>query len=231
MEEAVPGSPGGLFITFEGVEGAGKTSRSRALCAALESRGFEVVHTREPGGTPVAEGIRSLLLDPGLRVPALAELFLYLASRSANVEDVVLPSLRASRTVVCERFNDATIAYQSAGRGLPEEVVRDCCSFATGGLEPDLTFLLDIDPSVGLARLGRRQGAPDRIEQEELAFHERVRKGYLDLASASPRFRVLDARLPWDEQDSAILGETLLMFRQALPGGPAGIRGEGKEST
>ncbi|NLP04507.1 dTMP kinase [Candidatus Fermentibacteria bacterium] len=198
----------GLFITFEGVEGAGKTRRAGALEALLVSRGQPVVHTREPGGTPAAERIREILLDPGLEIPPVSELMLYLASRAANVQLVIGPALESGKHVVCERFDDATMAYQSGGRGLPAMEVREACRLATGGLVPDLTFILDLDPETGLSRLEGR-GGTDRIEREAPEFHRRVRRAYLELAGASERYRVIDAALPWEEQDSRIAGEVL----------------------
>jgi len=209
--------PGGLFVTFEGVEGAGKTTRSAALAGSLRSIGFEVVHTREPGGPPLAEAIRRLLLDPSLEIPTAAELMLYLASRASNVEHIVRPALAAGGVVICERFNDATEAYQAAGRGLDREFVESACSFATGGLEPDLTVLLDLDPAEGMARLDSRPGGPDRIEREDLAFHARVREEYLSLARRHRRFRVLDASLPGCEIDGIVLGlvEEALRVRES----------------
>jgi dTMP kinase len=207
----------GLFVTFEGVEGAGKTTRSAALSSSLAALGIEAVHTREPGGPPLAERIRDVLLDPSLEVPARAELMLYLASRAANVELVVEPALARGAVVVCERFDDATVAYQAYGRGLDPERVRAACAFATGGLEPDLTILLDLDPEAGMARLATRRGGCDRIEMESLAFHRRVRGGYLEIAGSSPRCVVLDASLPGGELDARILD----IVTRAV-GGPAG---------
>lgn len=202
-----PGSrgPAGFFITFEGVEGAGKTTRSLILADRLRERGMQVVHTREPGGPPLAEKIRHILLDPALEVPPAAELMLYLASRASNVEQVVRPALAGGRVVICERYNDATLAYQTAGRGLDRDLVEAACSFATGGLDPDLTLLLDLDPAAGMARLGSREGGPDRIELEDLGFHERVRREYLSLAAKHGRFRLLDAALPGPGLDDMIL--------------------------
>ncbi|MBD3278769.1 MAG: dTMP kinase, partial [Candidatus Aegiribacteria sp.] len=136
----------GVFITFEGVEGAGKSTRCRNLIDGLKAKGLPVVHTREPGGPEAAERIRSILLDPELKVTPLTELMLYLASRSSNVDLVVRPALNKGITVVCERFSDATYAYQIGGRGLPETEVVQADRLATGGLVPDLTILLDLDP-------------------------------------------------------------------------------------
>jgi dTMP kinase len=195
----------GLFVTFEGIEGAGKTSRCTALADALRRSGVLAAHTREPGGPKVSERIRDILLDPALEVPARTELLLYLASRSANVELVIRPALGAGSHVLCERFSDATVAYQSGGRGLALDEVEEACRVATGGLEPDLTFLLDIEPEVGLGRIDAR-AARDRIEKEELEFHRRVRQAYLDLAArAQGRIVVIDASRPPDGIDSVIL--------------------------
>lgn len=198
----------GLFVTFEGIEGAGKTSRCRALADNLRRRGIEAIHTREPGGPPVSERIRTVLLDPALEVPALTELLLYLASRSANVGLVILPALEAGTHVLCERYSDATVAYQSGGRGLDLPEVEKACSMATGGLVPDLTFLLDLEPEQGLGRLQARSSR-DRIEREELEFHSRVRQAYLDLAARELRMEVLDATLPAGELDALVLGRFL----------------------
>jgi dTMP kinase len=200
---------GGLFITFEGVEGAGKSARSKALCAMMAARGHRAVHTREPGGPPASERVRSILLDPALSIPARAELMLYLASRAANVELVIRPALEAGSHIICERFNDATIAYQSGGRGLPLPDVLRACRFASGGLEPDLTVLLDIDPASSLARLSLRKGGPDRIEREDVEFHRRVRASYLELAGTSDRYMIVDATLPWEVQDRMVAGRVL----------------------
>ena len=163
MSKLDAGYPG-RFITFEGVEGAGKSTRCRELIRSLERSGIPVLHTREPGGPETSERIRSLLLDPALSIPPVTELILYLASRSSNVELVIRPSLEKSVNVVCERFSDATFAYQIGGRGLPEEPVRKADELATGGLEPDLTIILDLDPEEGFARLNRQGREKDRIE-------------------------------------------------------------------
>ncbi|MBD3371035.1 dTMP kinase [Candidatus Fermentibacteria bacterium] len=195
----------GLFVTLEGVEGAGKTSRCRSLVAALRDRGLNVVRTREPGGPAVAEGIRNLLLDPDIPVPPPTELLLYLAGRAANVELVVRPALEAGSCVVCERYSDSTLAYQVGGRGLDEEAIVRAQTIATGGLTPDVTILLDLDPRIGLARLDSEGGGKDRIERESLDFHDRVRRRYLEMARDEDRFLIVDATVPQAEQDAAIL--------------------------
>ena len=187
------------------MEGAGKTSRCTSLVRTLGDSGLNVVHTREPGGSPVAERIRGILLDPGLIVVPMTEMLLYLAARASNVEQVVRPALEKGQVVICERFTDATLAYQVRGRGLPGVPVREADRLATGGLVPDLTVLLDLDPEEGFRRLSRQNRKLDRIEAETLEFHRRVRTGYLELASESPdRYFVVDASLPGPEQDGLV---------------------------
>ncbi len=209
----------GCFITFEGVEGAGKSSRCKRLCAALEERGFPVLHTREPGGPPAAERIREILLDPGLEVTPLTELMLYLASRASNVDLVVRPALEKGIIVVCERYSDATFAYQIGGRGLPEEQVREANRLATSALQPDLVILLDLDPETGLERLSRQGRQRDRIELEKLQFHRRVRDKYLQLADSDPRYMVIDARGEPEVQDAIIEKRVLKLLRSMDIGG------------
>ncbi len=200
----------GLFVTFEGVEGSGKSSRCRILIQALQAVGYEVVFTREPGGPDVSEKIRSLLLNPELDVPPLSELMLYFASRAANVERIILPALKAGGIVLCDRFSDATFAYQGWGRGLPVEEMRKVNTLATGGLAPDLTVLMDLDPEEGFRRMNLSGRKLDRIEKEHLSFHRKVRVGYLALAEEEPeRFLVVDGMLEEQKQDSVILKEVL----------------------
>jgi len=204
----------GLFVTFEGVEGSGKSSRCRILIQALQAVGYEVVFTREPGGPDVSEKIRSLLLNPELDVPPMAELMLYFASRAANVERVILPGLKTGDIVLCDRFSDATFAYQGWGRGLPVEEMRKANSLATGGLAPDLTVLMDLDPEEGFRRMNLSGRKLDRIEKEHLSFHRKVRAGYLALAEEEPeRFLVVDGMLEEQKQDSVILKEVLRRLR------------------
>ncbi|HLW61542.1 MAG TPA: dTMP kinase [bacterium] len=195
----------GIFITLEGPEGAGKTTQGRLLADYLRGGGREVVCVREPGGTAIGERIRTLLLDPAhCDMTPCTEMLLFAASRAQLVREVVVPALRAGRWVVCDRFVDASLAYQGVGRGLDVEVVRSVNAAATDGLAPDLTVLLDIDPATGLARAraktdvsARTRGAGDRMEQEVLAFHQRVREGFLSLAQKEPqRIAVIDARGP-----------------------------------
>jgi len=184
-------TPRGWLVTFEGGEGSGKTTQARRLHDALAGESVAVRLVREPGGTPTGEAVRTLLLDPeqGPRVDR-AELLLYLAARAELVDSVIRPALVAGEVVICDRYVDASVAYQGGGRGLGEARVAELNAFATTDLVPDVTFYLDIDPARGLARAAGR-GRPDRIEREPLAFHERVRDAYRRAASAD-RFVILD---------------------------------------
>ncbi|ADV68023.1 dTMP kinase [Deinococcus maricopensis] len=186
----------GLFITFEGPEGAGKSTQVRALTAHLAALGVPHTLTREPGGTPFGTRVRDVLLDPTLQIDPLPEFLLYSASRAQLVTDVIRPALARGEVVICDRYFDSSLAYQGGGRGLSSELLRRITHEATGGLTPHLTFLLDLDPSVGLGRVAAR-GQPDRLERADLDFHTRVRARFLDLAAAEPaRFEVLDATRP-----------------------------------
>jgi dTMP kinase len=187
-----------LFVTFEGIEGSGKSTHLQALAAHLRARGHAVVETREPGGTPAGEAIRRLLLatDPLPLTPA-AELFLYCADRAQHIAEVVRPALAAGRIVLCDRFTDSTIAYQGYGRGLDLGALRALDAHARDGVWPDLTLLLDCPVAEGLARARGRAYTLDRFEAETTAFHERVREGFQTLAAAEHgRFCVIDARHP-----------------------------------
>jgi dTMP kinase len=191
----------GIFITIEGPEGAGKTTQARLLYEYLHQR-YPVLHTREPGGTAIGEQIRTLLLDEDFRgMSAQSEMLLFAAARAQFVSEVVEPALREGRLVLSERYVDASIAYQGYARGLGVDVVRQVNSVATRGLMPDLTLLIDIDAQLGLERArladgkqGRR-GQGDRLEQEALPFHVRVREGFLAVAAEQPnRVQVIDGR-------------------------------------
>ena len=189
----------GMFITFEGGEGCGKSTQSKRLAAALAERGVEVVTTREPGGTRLAELIRSLLKDEREDPPCdRSELLLFLAARAQLVRNVIAPALAAGKWVVSDRFSDSTFAYQGYGRGLPLDVLRLVNDFACEGLKPDLTLLLDVRPEVAASRMRSREAATntsaDRIEQAGDAFHSRLRAGFLEMAAAEPdRIKVIDA--------------------------------------
>jgi dTMP kinase len=189
----------GLFITFEGGEGAGKTTLIEEVARQLASDGYHVVKTREPGGTYLGEHIRSLLLEHSSAHPlnAYSELCLFLAARAQHIEEVILPELENRKIVLCDRFNDSTIAYQGAARGLGVEKVSQFCDFVCHGVRPDLTMYLDIDPAIGLAR-ARRDLPPiagargyDRIESEGLAFHQQIREAFLAIHARDPRRFVL----------------------------------------
>lgn len=186
----------GIFITFEGGEGAGKSTLSKNLTEWIKAEGRAVVHTREPGGTALGEEVRKWLLHRD-GTSARAELFLLLAARVQHIEEVIKPALKAGHVVLCDRFTDSTIAYQGVARGLGAEYVSLCSESALLGFGPDLTFLLDIDPVAGLERVGKGRGKGfDRIEDAGLEFHQKVRKGFLAIAQASPaRVCVLDATL------------------------------------
>ena len=183
----------GLFIAFEGPEGSGKSSQVARLASRLEAEGVDALVTREPGGSPASERIRAVLLDPELRLDPLAELLLYAAGRSQHVVERIAPALATGRLVLSDRFSAATVAYQGYGRELDLAFVHDLNARVTLGHRPDLTLLLDIAPEVGLARVAER-GAADRLERADLAFHARVRNGFLAQAAEDPeRWRVLDA--------------------------------------
>lgn len=187
----------GFFITFEGGEGAGKTTLIEEIFRSLTVAGFSVLKTREPGGTKIGERVRSLLLENGQeKISPYAELSLFLASRAQHIVEVILPALQMGKIVLCDRFNDSSVAYQGIARGLGKEGVSQACSFFSQGLEPHLTFYLDLDPSLGLSRVQRTR-VQDRIEQEGLSFHASIRKAYLELVTENPkRMHLLDASLP-----------------------------------
>jgi dTMP kinase len=190
----------GRFIVFEGGEGAGKSTQAALVSAWLDTLGVPHVVTREPGGTAVGEAVRSVVLArTDLEMPAESELFLYLASRAAFVRDVVRPALAAGRTVVADRFNLSTLAYQGYGRGLDLDEVRHAIALATGGLEPNLYVYLDMPVMEGMDRQRRGGLEPDRIEREGADFLQRVREGYLALARTEPRVRVVEAAGTPDE--------------------------------
>jgi len=207
----------GRFITFEGIDGCGKTTQFHMLGHWLRDQGREVVETVEPGGTGIGQQIRRILLNPeNFELKPRTELLLYFASRAQNVDQVIRPALEAGRIVLCDRFTDSTLVYQGCGRGLDTQAVLELDRIACQGLKPDTTLLIDIDLGTSLARAKRRnertertEPAESRIDDESPAFHERVRAGYLALAAAEQeRFRVIDGRAP--------LGEVASRIREAL---------------
>jgi len=195
----------GKLITFEGIDGCGKSTQMRLLGQYLTERGVGVVTTREPGGTELGRKVRSALLDGGAgSVEPLAELLLYAADRAQHVRRVILPALSLGKVVLSDRFYDATTVYQGYARGFDLELVNQLNELATGGLKPDLTLLFDLDVETGLKRTMRRgdgtsvtAAGPDRLDQEPVEFHERVRKAYLDIAAREPgRFRIIPSAGP-----------------------------------
>lgn len=197
----------GIFITLEGPEGSGKSTQTRLLKEYLEQKGHQVLATREPGGTLIGKQIRSTLLSPeNGKMGEKTELLLYAADRSQHLEEVIKPALDEGKIVLCDRFIDSTIAYQGYGRGLDLKKIGWLNQYATEGLKPNLTFLLDISPSWGLKRAlrlskdGIKQGIGDRLEQEKEEFHQKVRLGFLQIAQAEPeRIKVVDASLKIEE--------------------------------
>ncbi len=189
-----------MFISCEGMEGSGKSTAMRSLGVWLEERGREVLYTREPGGSRLGGELRSILLDArNSDICPRAELFLYLADRAQHVEQVIKPALARGAAVLSDRFADSTVVYQGYGRGIPLDILQEMNSAAVNGLWPDLTLLFDIDPAVGLSRANARNRAEGkavsegRFEAENMAFHQRIRNGFLDWAARHPeRFRVID---------------------------------------
>jgi dTMP kinase len=206
----------GRFLTFEGMDGCGKTTQLRLLAQYLRENGREVVETVEPGGTEIGRQIRRILLDPAnTAIHARTELLLYFASRAQNVEEAIRPALAAGKWVLCDRFTDSTLVYQGCGRGLDPAIVRELDRIACQGLRPDTTILVDIDLETSLSRAKRRNErvgqAESRIDDESTAFHDSVRRGYLELAAGEPdRFVVIDGR--------AGVGEVARRIREALDG-------------
>jgi dTMP kinase len=180
----------GLLITFEGIDGCGKSTQARLLTAYLKKLHADVILLREPGGTAPSERIRRILLDPKLTITAPAELFLYEAARAQVTEELILPALRQGKVVICDRYFDSSTAYQGYGRGLGAQLVERLNRIATGGLNPDLTIVLDVDYDTALARRGKKA---DRLETEQKAFFDRVREGYKVL-SGKRRVTLLDGR-------------------------------------
>jgi len=187
----------GLFVTFEGIDGCGKTTQVTALRDSLEAKGAKVIVIREPGATFIGEKIRSILLDnANSGMSSETEVLLYEAARAQIVSEVIRPALLAGKVVICDRFYDSSVAYQGYARGLPLESIDSLNQFATGGLEPDLTFLLDLPAEAALERMNVREGSHDRLEIEGLGFMEKVRAGYLELAGKHARIIKLDAMSP-----------------------------------
>ena len=210
----------GKFITVEGIEGVGKTTNMEYLQQIITAAGKELVVTREPGGTPLGEAIRGLLLDSQYKgMNPDCELQLMFAARAEHLDKIVRPAIEAGRWVLCDRFTDATYAYQGGGRGLDTGKIAALEQLVQGDFRPDLTLLLDVPVEIGLARAGNRS-APDRFEQEKVEFFERVRQAYLDMAERHDgRYRVIDAGRPLaqvQEQLDDVIG-TFLQASDAIP--------------
>jgi dTMP kinase len=198
----------GRFITLEGIEGAGKSTVARIVCEWLRARSIPARLTREPGGTPLAERVRQVVLERGAEtLSPVTETLLMFAARGIHLENLIRPTLARGEWVICDRFTDATRAYQGNGRGVDSTLIDSLASAVHGGLQPDRTLLLDLPPAVGLTRARQRSGmAADRFEAETEAFFTRVRAGYLDLARREPRrFVVIDAALPLPQVEAQVM--------------------------
>jgi dTMP kinase len=203
----------GRFISVEGIEGVGKSTNIEVIVDCIEAAGHQVVTTREPGGTPLAEDIRELLVGHSDEtIPEIAELLLVFAARSLNVNNVIIPALEAGHWVLCDRFTDSSRAYQGGGRGIPIEIIDRLADWVHGGIWPDLTILLDAPVEIGMQRASKRS-TPDRFEQERHEFFQRVRACYLELAAREPqRFAVIDTTQPL----AAVKSEVSALARQLI---------------
>jgi len=207
----------GAFITFEGIDGCGKSTQLRLLASELRVRGLEIVTTREPGGTSLGKRLRAALLDVEEQVDPLAELLVFAADRAHHVRTLLLPALEADRVVLSDRYADATVAYQGAGRGFKPELIREIVQLATGGLMPDLTFLFDLSVAESAVRTRRRVASKnsDRLDSEDAEFHTRVRNAYLEMAKAAPeRFRIIDARGPVQETHHSVMNIAMPFLKE-----------------
>ncbi len=204
----------GIFITFEGIEGCGKSTHSKLIFEYLKKRGYRCIYTREPGGTKLGEAIRRVLLNSnGMKISDLAELFLFEGCRCQIVKEIIKPALDKNRIVICDRFSDATISYQGYGGKIYLKTIKMLDKIATAGLAPDLTVLLDIDTSEGLKRASKK--GIDRMELKDLAYHKRVRAGYLKLARDNPgRIKVVKMRGSIAEVQSIVRQEVEFVIRK-----------------
>ena len=204
---------GGLFITFEGIDGCGKSTQSELLAQELSKRGSQVVVTREPGGTIIGEDIRQLLIsDASVHIAPITELLLYVAARAQHVAELIKPSLAAGNIVISDRYTDSAIAFQGYGRGLDLSMIEELNSLATGGLVPDLTIVFDLDPATARTRLGSRPvgGLLGAFDDQHAEFHERMRSGYLSMARKEPsRIKIVDAGGSAAETHSNVLALVL----------------------
>jgi dTMP kinase len=207
----------GAFITFEGIDGCGKSTQLRLLASELRVRGVDTVATREPGGTALGKRLRAALLDIDEQVDPLAELLVFAADRAHHVRTLLLPALEANQIVLSDRYADATVAYQGAGRGFAPKLIQEIVELATGGLTPDLTLLFDLSVTESAVRTRRRVASKntDRLDIEDAAFHTRVRNAYLEIAKTEThRFRVIDARNSTQETHRKVM-DIVMPFLQA----------------
>lgn len=206
----------GLFITFEGIEGCGKTTQLNLAADALRAKGYDVLETAEPGGTVLGQRIREILLGQGsFNICPEAELLLFMADRAQHVKEVIMPAVTAGKVVLCDRFLDATIAYQGYGRGLKVEAIREIYERVGGGVKPDLTILFDLMVDAGFERLLKRNGEIDRLEKEDRDFHQRVRYGYLTLAEQEPtRIFLINASLDVKQVHESVMVRLEKLFRE-----------------
>lgn len=190
----------GIFISFEGIEGTGKTTQARLLAERLSKAGYSVILTKEPGGTTIGNKIRDVLLQPEHKgMFYLTELLLYNADRAQHLKELILPAISEGKIVITDRFSDSTVAYQGYGRGIDISLIKSIDEIATGGIKPDITILFDLDVETGLKR-NRDINKIDRLELEDMEFHKKVRKGYLQIANKEPeRIRIIDASMPIDQ--------------------------------
>ncbi len=211
----------GIFISFEGMEGCGKSTHIQLLADNLRAHGHIVVVTREPGGTPLGQTLRQLLLDPATALAPGAEVLMMLADRAQHIQEVIGPALNANQIVLCDRFLDSTTAYQGYGRKIDFPLLRQLNAFACGEYRPNLTFLLDVPVTEGLLRAQKRRGneSADHFEAESVAFHERVREGFLSIARNEPhRVHVVDSMRSVDEVQHDITTQVQRRFEKALLG-------------
>jgi dTMP kinase len=217
--DVIPSTPemAGAFITFEGIDGCGKSTQLRLLASELRARGFTVVATREPGGTPLGQKLRAALLDVQEQVDPLAELLVFAADRAQHVRKHLLPALAAEQIVLSDRYADATVAYQGAGRGFESGLIQEIVQLATGGLKPHLTLLFDLSVAESAVRTRRRVAAKntDRLDSEDAEFHARVRNGYLEIAKSNPeRIRVIDARGSVNQTHAAVMDIVMSFLKE-----------------
>src|SRR6266404_6926773 len=207
----------GAFITFEGIDGCGKSTQLRLLASELRVRGLDIVTTREPGGTTLGKRLRAALLDVEEQVDPLAELLVFAADRAHHVRTLLSPALDSNQIVLSDRYADATVAYQGAGRGFEPKLIRDIVQLATGGLMPDLTLLFDLSVAESAVRTRRRVASrnTDRLDIEDADFHTRVRDAYLEIARANPeRIRIIDARGTVNQTHAAVMDIVLSFLEE-----------------